>query len=319
MTEPSPAPELRVASLLPSATEIVCLLGGETNLVGRSHECDHPPSVADRPVLTASKVELSPSSLKIDRDVRALLTHALAVYDIDTERLREARPDWIVTQDLCDVCAVSYADVERACAELLPGTRIVNLHPTRWSEVMGDILKVAEALAVPERGEREVARLEERKAAIEERSAALDTRPKTLTIEWIDPVMVGGTWMPELVAAAGGEALVTRRGDHAPTLTKPELAALDPAPEVVLIKPCGFGLERSRSEFDILQALFQGLDWPALRDGRVFVADGNAFFNRPGPRLLESIEILAACLHPREFADLAERHAAHHEPFPLAD
>ena len=305
----------RVASLLPSATEIVCLLGGEANLVGISHECDFPPTVKDRPVLTSSKVSLSPSSLKIDQDVRAVMTHALAVYDIDTEKLREAAPGFIVTQDLCDVCAVSFADVERACEEVLPGARIVNLHPTRWSEVMDDIRKVAEAFGIPERGAHEVARLEERKAAIAARAAALAERPKVLTIEWIDPVMVGGTWMPELVEAAGGGALVTEVGQHAPTLTKEELAALDPAPDVVLIKPCGFDLERTRSEYHVLRDLFRDLDWPALRDGRVFVADGNAFFNRPGPRLLESIEILAACLHPEEFEDFARAHARDFEAF----
>lgn len=311
--------ELRVASLLPSATEIVCLLGGEPNLVGISHECDFPPTVRELPVLTSSKVSLSPSSWQIDKDVRSLLTHALAVYDIDTEALRQAAPDLIVTQDLCDVCAVSFADVESACSELLPEARIVSLHPTRWSEVMDDIREVATALGAPERGAAETAQLEERKAALSERSARPSTRPKVLTIEWIDPVMIGGTWMPELVAAAGGEALVTRTGQHAPTLTKQKLAALDPAPEVVLVKPCGFALERTRDELDVLRELFDGLDWPALRHDRVWLADGNAYFNRPGPRLLDSLEILAACVHPGEFADLAQRHAGAYEPFVARD
>ena len=305
----SPPAELRVVSLLPSATEIVCLLGGEPNLVGISHECDFPASVKDRPILTASKVDFSPSSLKIDRDVRALMTQVLAVYDIETEELQRVAPDLIVTQDLCDVCAVSFADVERACNELLPDARIVNLHPTRWAEVMDDVRKVAAAFGIAQRGEREVARLEARRRDIEARSAKLATRPKVLTIEWIDPVMVGGTWMPELVWAAGGEALVTQVGDHAPTLSREQLAALDPAPEAVLIKPCGFDLPRTLSERSVLERLFEGLDWPALRSGRVWIADGNAFFNRPGPRLVESIEILAACLHPEEFPEFAARHA----------
>ncbi|MFT5154944.1 MAG: iron complex transport system substrate-binding protein, partial [Planctomycetota bacterium] len=197
----SPATELRVVSLLPSATEIVTLVGGEPNLVGISHECDWPRSIQDRPRLTSSKVDLSPSSLAIDLGVRDLLKKALAVYDIDTEQLARLAPDFIVTQDLCDVCAVSYEDVERACNELLPNTSIVNLHPTRWSEVMDDIQKVADAFGVSERGRAEVARIEEAKAAIAARSAKLATRPNVLTIEWIDPVMIGGTWMPELVEA----------------------------------------------------------------------------------------------------------------------
>ena len=303
-----PLAALRVLSLLPSATELVCQVGGEDNLVGISHECDWPASIRGLPRVTASKVDLSPSSWRIDQDVRALLTHLLAVYDLDTEALRRLRPDLIVTQDLCDVCAVSYADVERACRELLPDARIVNLHPTCWSEVLDDLQAVATAMGVPERGQIEVAALEARRRAIAERSARLGSRPKVLTIEWLAPVMIGGTWMPELVEAAGGAALVTRTGQHAPTLSREQLLALEPAPEVLLIKPCGFELERSASERELIAELLQGLDWPAIESGRVWIADGNAFFNRPGPRLLESIEILAACIHPEEFADFAERH-----------
>ncbi len=305
----TPRAELRVVSLLPSATEIVCLVGGRPNLVGVSHECDFPAGVEALPRLTASKVSLSPSSLQIDQDVRKLMTHALAVYDIDTEELQRLAPDFIVTQDLCDVCAVSFADVERACNELLPEARIVNLHPTRWSEVMDDIARVAEAFGVPARGAAELVELERGRAAVAARAAAIGTRPNLLTIEWLDPVMVGGTWMPELVAWAGGNALVTETGQHAPTLTKEQLAALDPAPDVVLVKPCGFALERTFGERDVLSAIFAGLDWPAVKRGAIWVADGNAYFNRPGPRLLDSLEILAACTHPAEFEDLAEKHS----------
>lgn len=305
----APASELRVVSLLPSATEMVCLVGGEPNLVGISHECDFPLAIRDRRVVTSSKVSFSPSSLQIDQDVRKLMTHALAVYDIDTEALAELKPDFIVTQDLCDVCAVSYADVQRACNELLPGTQIINLHPTRWSEVMDDVRSVADGLGVSERGKQAVLDLEVRREAIAKRSRALATRPNVLTIEWLDPVMIGGTWMPELVEAAGGHALVTKTGDHAPTLTAEQLQALDPAPDVVLVKPCGFSLKRTFEERELLREIFAGLDWPAVRDGAVWVADGNAFFNRPGPRLADSIEILAACVHPEAFADMAEQHA----------
>jgi iron complex transport system substrate-binding protein len=131
-----------------------------------------------------------------------------------------------------------------------------------------------------------------------------------LTLEWIDPVMVGGTWMPELIEIAGGRALVTQPGDHAPTLALEELRALEPTPEVVLIKPCGFKLERTLAELRTLREILAGLDWPAVRDERVWLADGNAYFNRPGPRIVESLEILAACVHPEIFGDFARRHAA---------
>lgn len=300
---------MRVASLLPSATEMVCALGLEPELVGVSHECDWPPSVVGRTVLTSAKIGHSWSSKDIDRDVRAVLRDALAVYDIDVAALARVAPDVIVTQDLCDVCAVSFDDVCKAVAEIArPGTVIVNLHPTRLADVWDDVRKVGAATG-REREAAEVVRdLERRLADLARRSSVMATKPNVLTIEWIDPVMIGGTWMPELVEIAGGRALVTKPGDHAPTLSPEQLAALDPAPDVVLVKPCGFALERTRVELETLRALFRGMPWPAVRDGRVWLADGNAYFNRPGPRLVESAEILAACLHPKEFADLAARH-----------
>ena len=300
----------RVASLLPSATEMVAAVGMADHLVGVSHECDWPPEVVGLPVLTSTRLRLSPSSSRIDRDVRELLREALAVYEVDTEALRAARPDVIVTQDLCDVCAVSLADVQRAVAETLsPGVRIVNLHPTRLAEIWEDLLAVGRALGRGAEAEAALAVLQQRVESVRLRAAARPHRPAVLCIEWLDPVMVAGTWGPELVELAGGVPLVTRAGQHAPTLQRDELAALDPAPEVVLVKPCGFKLERTLAEAAVLEALFEGLPWPALREGRVYLADGNAYFNRPGPRIADSLEILAACLHPEEFPELAERHA----------
>ena len=301
---------MRVASLLPSATEMVCALGMRDALVGVSHECDFPQDVVGLPVLTRSKVALAGRSGEIDRDVRAVLADALAVYDVLVEELERVRPDVIVTQDLCDVCAVSFADVERAVRRLTrPDVRIVNLHPTRLDDVLQDVRRVGEALDRTQAADGLVASLGARLDELAARAALLPTRPHVLTIEWIDPVMIGGTWMPELVAIAGGTALVTRPGDHAPTLDESALAGLDPAPDVVLVKPCGFPLARTFREADALRALLAAMPWPAVHEGRVFVADGNAYFNRPGPRLVESLEILAAAVHPTEFEDLARRHA----------
>lgn len=310
--QPGQSPR-RIASLLPSATEIVCLLGGEADLVGVSHECDYPAGIESRRILTSSKVSFSLSSAAIDGDVRAILKDALGVYDIDTEALRETSPDIIVTQDLCDVCAVSFNDVQRAAKEVLSDdVRLVNLKPTKLGEVLDSVLAVGEAMGVPERAQQERDELQRRIDELAARANALPTRPKVLTIEWIDPVMVGGTWMPELVELAGGEPLVTKAGDHAPTLSTEELAKLEP--DVVLIKPCGFALARTASEAEPLEELIASMPWPATRERRVYVADGNAFFNRPGPRLVESLEILAACVHPEAFADLAERHAENFVP-----
>jgi iron complex transport system substrate-binding protein len=322
MTVPAP----RIASLLPSATEMVCALGLGARLVGVSHECDHPAEdVRGKRVLTASKVlsasALGATSAAVDRDVRRVLKDALAVYDVDVDGLREAAPDVIVTQDLCDVCAVSIDDVRAAvrALELGPDGRepvLVNLHPTRLADVLDDRVRVGVAC-----GRGDVARTRRAELAARIEVVALraercvsnlvrggGARPAVLTIEWLDPVMIGGTWMPELVELAGGSPLVTAAGDHAPTLGAEELDAL--APDVVLIKPCGFALERTLAEAELLRALLapRAERWPAVRTGRVFVADGNAYFNRPGPRIVESLEILAACLWPAELADLAERH-----------
>ena len=299
---------MRVASLLPSATEIVCALGARDTLVGVSHECDFPEGIAGLPALTRARLKPVTKSRDIDAEVRAILQDALAVYEIELDRLATARPELIVTQDLCDVCAVSLDDVRTAVARLAQrdDIRIVNLHPMRLGDVWDDIARVAAALARPETGGRVVDELRARVADIQARSAVRDGRPRVLSIEWIDPVMIGGMWMPELIALAGGTALVTRPGDHAPTLTRDALAAL--SPDVVLVKPCGFALERTLDELETLRASLPWNEWAAVRAGRVYVADGNAYFNRPGPRLVESLEILAACVHPEAFPDFRRKH-----------
>src|SRR5262245_45977334 len=297
----------RVASLLPSATEIVCAVGAQDDLVGISHECDFPESVRHLPALTRARLRPARSSREIDREVRSVLQEALAVYEIELARLEEARPDVIVTQDLCDVCAVSFSDVCAATAALVQQQiRIVNLHPTRLDDIWADIGRVAEALGRQGQGAAVVRDLRERSADIARRSAATAERPHVVSIEWLDPVMIGGMWMPVMVAHAGGVPLATRPGDHAPTVSRETLRSL--APDVVLIKPCGFPLERSLEELSILRTSLPWESWRAVREGRVYVADGNAFFNRPGPRIVESLEILAACLHPGAFSDFAALH-----------
>lgn len=289
-------PSPRVVSLLPAATEIVCALGAREALVGVSHECDWPADVVGLPVLTRSKVPTSGSSGDIDRAVRSVLTDALAVYEVDEAALAAARPDVVVTQDLCDVCAVSLDDVRAALNRLAANdVTLVSLAPTRLADVWENVRQVARALGTPERGDALVAELEARMRAVAERARPAGPRPKVLTIEWLDPIMLGGMWMPELIELAGGEPLVTQPGDHAPTLSRDQLAEL--RPDVVLIKPCGFTLERTRTELELLRATLEGLPWPAIERDAVWLADGNAYFNRPGPRLVESLEILAGCIH----------------------
>lgn len=321
----------RIVSLLPSATELVCAVGMEDHLVGVSHECDFPASVVGRPVLTSSRLSLKPSggdaSGDIDRDLRAILKNAMAVYEVDADGLETARPDVIVTQDLCEVCAVAYDDVVAAARRLThPQLRMINLHPKVLADIRQDVLRVGEALDREQEAQAAVAAMDGRIDLVQRRAeeailsgntASHPSRPRVLTIEWIDPVMIGGMWMPELVTLAGGEPLVTQAGEYAPTLDAAALAALDPAPDVVLVKPCGFPLEKTLSEGGDLAALLRGMPWPAIEHGAVWVADGNAYFNRPGPRIVDSLEILAACVHPSVFVDLAKRHADGFQRFDL--
>lgn len=295
---------MKIVSLLPSATEIVCALGAGAELVGISHECDFPVSIRDRAVLTRSRIDAGGSSGEIDRAVRAVVRDALSIYAIDEEALGRTAPDVIVTQDLCEVCAVSLDDVRRAVARLAArdSVRIVSLHPVRLGDVLDDVERVAAAIARIEEGRALRAALERRMQEIAGRAAMVSRRPRVVTVEWIEPLMLGGTWMPELVELAGGVAVGVSPGCAAPTIAAAELGEL--APEVILVKPCGFTLERTLGELEAIRNLAAHAP-----HARIYLTDGSAFFNRPGPRLVESLEILAACLHP-ELTDLAERHAA---------
>jgi iron complex transport system substrate-binding protein len=286
----------RVVSLIASATEIVCALGFEDQLVGRSHECDFPMSVRKLPVCTQPKFNIDGTSYQIDQRVKAVLQESLSVYRVDAEKLRELEPDVIVTQAQCEVCAVSLREVERVvCAWLYACPKLLSLMPNALADVWADIARVAEALGVPDRGTELVRRLQGRMQAVPDRARDLTPRPSIACAEWIEPLMAAGNWMPELVEMAGGVNLFGAAGKHSPWMTWEELCRADP--DVLLIVPCGFDIERTRRD---LGSLTGKRGWPGLRsvrDGRVFVADGNQYFNRPGPRLVESLEILAELLH----------------------
>lgn len=299
---------LRVASLLPSTTEMVCALGMGEALVGRSHECDFPSAVSALPVLTAPRLDTARSSREIDTEVKRLVREALSIYDVDAEGLRRLQPEVVLTQSRCEVCAVTEADVEQALAEwsgVRP--RIVSLAPGTLESVWQDVERVAEALGVPERGAEAAAALRARVAALGERTAAIEVRPTVFCVEWIDPLMAAGFWVPELVEIAGGTNLVGEPGGPSPWQEWEDLQWLDP--EVIAVMPCGFGLDRTAAE---MAALAERPGWEELRavqSGRVCLTDGNQYFNRPGPRLAESAEILAEILHPGQF-DFGHRGAA---------
>jgi iron complex transport system substrate-binding protein len=291
----------RIVSLIASATEIVCALGFEKHLVGRSHECDYPESVKRLPVCTAPKFDVEGTSYEIDQRVKAIVQESLSVYRVDGEMLRDLEPDVIVTQAQCEVCAVSLREVERTvCAWLRSCPKLVSLMPNALADVWADIERVAEALDARDAGTDLIARLQGRMAAIAEKARSLPTRPAVACIEWIDPLMAAGNWMPELVAMAGGINLFGEAGKHSPWMTWEQLCERDP--DVILILPCGFDIARSRREMHLLTGR---PEWPrlkAVRDGRVFLCDGNQYFNRPGPRLVKSLEILAELLHPEAFS-----------------
>jgi iron complex transport system substrate-binding protein len=285
---------VNVVTLLPSATEIVCALGHERSLVGRSHECDFPPSVKRLPALTEARVPVDAPSIEIDRAVKALLSQALSIYRVDAERLAELQPDLVVTQSQCDVCAVSESDVVAALAQI-SGTqpRIVSLAPQRLDDLWGDLRRVGEALGAAVEAESLVARLRARVDELSQR-ALPGPKPRVACLEWLDPLMGAGNWVPELVALAGGENLFGEVGKHSDWLTWEALCAADP--EVVFIMPCGFDLPRTRAE---LAPLLDQPGWSqlsAVRARRVFLVDGNQYFNRPGPRLVDSLDILVAAL-----------------------
>jgi iron complex transport system substrate-binding protein len=292
---------MRVVSLIASATEIVCALGCEDRLVGRSHECDYPESVKRLPVLTAPKFDPDGTSYQIDQRVKAILQEGLSVYRVDGERLRKLAPDVIVTQAQCEVCAVSLRDVERAvCSWLHACPRLVSLTPNNLADVWADIERVAEALEVPERGAVLIPCLRGRMAAVAARARAHPEKPTVACVEWLDPLMAAGNWVPELVDMAGGVNLFGSAGTHAPGLTWEDLRGRDP--DVIVLLPCGFDIERTRQDLHLLTGRPGWSDLRAVRAGRVFLTDGNQFFNRPGPRLAESLEILAEVLHPGAFA-----------------
>ena len=290
----------RIISLLPSATEIAAALGFAQHLVGRSHECDFPPGVEQLPVCSSSKVPVRGSSFEIDERVKAIVAEGLSVYRVDVERLRELEPDLILTQTQCAVCAVTPRDLEEAlCTWVGTEPAILSLEPNNLDDVWNDIRRVGDALGVSQRANELIASFTQRLADIRERTSAIKTRPRVAAIEWLGPLMAGGNWMPELIEIAGGRSLFAQGGEHSTWLDWPALVEADP--EVILLLPCGFTIPQTIADLDLLT---QNPAWSKLRatrSGEIYLIDGHHFFNRPGPRLVESAEIVAEILHPDHF------------------
>ncbi|WP_373541044.1 cobalamin-binding protein [Chamaesiphon sp.] len=292
MTQLAP---LRLVSLLPSATEIIACLGLVDRLVGISHECDYPPEIKDRAICTSARLSTHQSSGKIHQEVDKLLTAAISIYDINLDTLTQLQPTHIITQDQCDVCAVSFGEVQTAVAKLTNShPQIISLQPDTIADVWADIQRVGETLNVD--WQPLVSALQDRVKTCQTQCQNLLTNPPTVAcIEWTDPLMLAGNWIPELVEMAGGKTIGGVTGQHSPRISWDELIAADP--DIIIFMPCGFDLDRTRTE---AQPLTQHPQWErlsAVKQNRVYITDGNAYFNRPGPRLVESLEILTEILN----------------------
>jgi iron complex transport system substrate-binding protein len=280
---------VRIASLLPSATEIVCALGLEESLVAVTHECDYPESVRTKPVVTRSVLDGNGSSGQIDRHIRELVHEGSSIYTLDADRLETLHPDVILTQELCEVCAVSYPVVEQAARRSSTATQLVSLEPQQLTDVFEHVRLVGRLADRQAEAELVVAALEDRIRQVHERVRSEPVRPVVI-LEWIDPPFNAGHWTPGLVQMAGGRDLLGIPGRPAHPIEW--RAVIESHPEVLVVSACGLSLERSLAEADAVLSKSTGLA------GETWVVDGNAFFSRPGPRLVDSVEILAGILHP---------------------
>ena len=293
--------EPRVISLIASSTETLCALGFEDQLVGRSHECDYPPSVQSRPICSEAKFDLDGSSLEIDQRVKETLENAISVYRVFPDELERLRPTHIITQDQCEICAVSFNDVKAAAKALISSSpEIVSLAPKTLEDIYQGIIEIADSLDAKPSGDSLVSTMRHKLADLERQTVDITEKPTVVCVEWIEPFMAVGNWVPNLVQIAGGKDLLGITDVHTPKIDLTKLTNANP--DKIVIMPCGWDIEKNRSEMD--QALKSPI-WQSLRavqSGELYITDGNHYFNRPGPRVVESAEILAEIFHPERFS-----------------
>src|SRR3984893_9820913 len=290
----------RIVSLIASATEIVHALGLGPEQVGRSHECDFPEQVRRLPVCTRPSFLTEGSSAEIDRMVKNQVVNALSVYEVFEDVLNQLQPTHVITQTQCRVCAVSLEDVERALTGWISSRpKLVSLEPNALADIWRDIRSVAAACGVAGQGEQVIQALQARMNEISGKAAQASRRPRVACIEWHEPLMAAGNWVPELVEMAGAENLFGEAGLHSPWMTWEKLQVADP--DVIISMPCGFDLVRTRQEMYWLTERPEWAKLRAVQSGQVYLADGNQYMNRPGPRIVESLQILAEILHPEVF------------------
>lgn len=290
----------KIISLLPAATEIVCALGLKDQLIGRSHECDSPETVLELPVCSSAKLISGASSLEIDKQIKEILSDALSIYTIDKERIKDLHPTVIITQSQCEVCAVALKDVEGILQEMLDGNvELISLNPRALSDIFSEILLLAEKLGVSDAGQAFVAELQERCDLIQHKLKFVGHRPTVICIEWLSPLMTAGNWTPELIQIAGGTSLLSENGKHSGSIEFSAIQAADP--DIIVIAPCGFPLDRTLQEINLLFDLPGWNDLKAVKNNNVFIADGNQYFNRSSQKVVDTIELLAEIIHPKQF------------------
>jgi iron complex transport system substrate-binding protein len=291
---------MRICSLVPGATEIVAALGLQGDLVGISHECDYPPSLSQIPIMVRPRVESHRlSSAQIDEQVGALLSAGTGLYELDEPQLLATRPDLIIAQDLCDVCAVTPSHLEHVLRTLTPQPRLVTLNPRRLDDILQDIETLGVALGQEKAGRQFATDLRSRLDAIRIRVSSETTGPRVACLEWLSPLYTAGHWVPDMVEAAGGIDVLAAAGTPSQKVDWDRLWAS--APEVIVLMPCGFTVERTRAELAPVTELPEWKSLPAVRRGAVFLVDALAYFSRPGPRLIDGVVQLAAIFHPALF------------------
>src|SRR5262245_13552353 len=291
---------MRICSFLPSATEIVYTLGLGDQLYGVTRSCDYPPEALSKPIVVRSILdEEGLTSSDIDRIVKEHARNGQSVYHIDMEALRAADPDLILTQQLCDVCAVGYNDVLMQVKDLPKKPRVVSLNPTSLGDVLEDMLTVGQVTGTSERAQAAVSELRQRIEAVRQQAAKATTRPRVFSLEWMDPLFVSGHWLPEMVAIAGGIDGVGH--DRTPSTQIAWETVRDYQPEVVILMPCGADVPKTLSQLDAGQALPGWAELPAVRNGRLYAVDAGAYFSRSGPRLVDGLELLAQIIQPELF------------------
>ena len=296
----------RIVSLLPAATEIAAALGLMDQVVGVSHECNFPKQANNRPRVTDCAVHNAAlTSGQVDEWVRRALREHGTIYTIDETLLRKLQPDVILTQKLCDVCAVGYGTVAKL-AETLPGpVQMVNLEPASLADILDDIRRVGRTCDVLERAEDLIASLSRRVEDVRQRAARITKRPRCFLMEWVDPPFCSGHWGPELAEIAGGFDPLGRKGQPSAEIEWQDV--LDARPEVFVLALCGYGIERARRDYELLRSLPSFNSLPAAQSGQIYLVDAGAYFARPGPRIVDSLEILAGILHPQEFPEFVSR------------